>query len=214
MPRVSRSARSVIDYLYFSKFDIAKFDKRNFATLAGSLNHCTLGSLNTVKESNLCTLAANYVARRGKGGKNHWLSKNSVTLSLPFLLFFFTAFHLIRLNSQLWRISFFFSLLTHFFSPDGVHSKTTLFLFVTSLLHTLILHPSSPLPSSPKLALMFSVFNHCSTALFALSHSLSLFLPLSPLHCWVRAKRVALCYTLPQLRRPNSGCGKVIVRMF
>lgn len=58
------------------------------------------------------------------------------------------------------------------FSPDGVHSKTTLFLFVTSLLHTLILHPSSPLPSSPKLALMFSVFNHCSTALFALSHSL------------------------------------------
>lgn len=96
------------------------------------------------------------------------MSKTCLTLSLPFLPLLPQAFHLIRLNSQLWRISFFFSLLTHF-SRRCVHNKTTLFLFVASLLHTLILLPSSPAPSSPRLALMFSVFNHRSTALFALS---------------------------------------------
>lgn len=142
---------------------------------------------------------------------------NWAKIVLLFLFLFFYFFHQpstwfdLTLNYREFPSFFLFS---HTFFSDGVHNKTTLFLFVASLLHTLILLPSSPVPSSPRLALMFSVFNHCSTALFALSLSLSLFLPSFPLVLVGARKETSTTVDFASTPTLNSTVGKWSVRMF
>lgn len=170
-PRVSQSARPVIDYLYFFQIWLSQIQQTQFSGSPSFTQSLHLG-LTQYRERERAIVYSCYELRctpqKGKKIIN-WAKK-----SYSFSSFSSTYFHQpstwFDLTLNYGEFPSFFSLLTHFF-PDGVHNKTTLFLFVAALLHTLILLPTSPVPSSPRLALLFSVFNHCLAALFALSLS-------------------------------------------